>query len=320
MDVIYTDKALIDQGVLVDIDLDIDLADGRDFEIKASQEDRALSIGCYWYIDGTEYGGRVDKLKVDTDAHELTWSGRSWRGMLYTKIVEPPAGKSHRVLTGPWAEVVQALIDDCGLGGLFAADSSTLTLDEWQVDRYATLLDTLVKIAEGKRHRLRLTWSGGMVRVGSEPIRDLTESIQYETDDRVGLVVEDNQGGVNHLICLGKGEGVARTVVHLYCTATGSITELQQTFTGLDEITEIYENSSVEDREKLKESGFDKLKELRNSKTFSVTVQDYDVQIGDIVGGKESITGVTVAEPVKNIIFKLSGGVPSIEYKVGENT
>lgn len=321
MDLIYTDKNRADQGVLRNYELDIDLADGRDFEIKTDPENAVMTAGCYWYILDTEYGGRVDRIKVDTDNKDLIYGGRSWRGMLASKVVQPPDGKDVRKLSGPWAEVVQDLIELCGLSELFVADDAALDLDDWEVERYGTLLDVLTAILDSRRHRFRLTWTGGMVHVGAVPIQDLTDTVQYETDDKVHLVVEDNRGGVNHLICLGDGEGAEQLVVHLYTTATGAITELEQTFTGLDEIVDVYTLQSANTRENLKKDGFDHFKGLRNTQTFSVSVEDYDVQIGDIVGGKERITGITVAEKVTNIIFKIdSGGQPSIEYKVGENT
>lgn len=319
MDVIYTDTTGEDVGVLTHYAVDLDLAEGMDFEIKTSPDNMVMSYGCNWYIEGTEYGGRVDRIRVDTANAELTWGGRSWRGILATKVVSPPEGKAYLHLSGNWQDVVQALIEDHGLEDLFAADAADLVLDDWQVERYATLLDVLNKILSGKRHRLSLAWVGGKVRVGAAPIQDLTSSVQYETNDRVSLLVEDDRGGVNHLICLGQGELEKREVVHLYCTPTGGITELEQTFTGLDEIVETYVNTGAETRAELKAEGFKHLVEKKNKKTFSVNVTDYDVQISDIVGGKESITGMKVAEPVKNIIFKLvDGGSPEIEYKVGE--
>lgn len=314
MDLIYTNADRVDQGVLHDFELDIDLAKEKDFEIKTDPSNAVMASGSYWYILGTEYGGRVDRIKVDTDNNELTYGGRSWRGMLASKVVEPGT------LDGGWQDVVQSLIDACGLSDLFVADASRLTLDSWPVKKHTTLLAVLSEILDGKQHRFELYWSDDKVHIGAAAIRDLTDTVQYETDDKVHLVVEDNQGGVNHLVCIGtQQESGEEIIVHLYCTASGGITELQQTFTGLDEIMDIYEANSTT-REELKSDGFDRLKELRNSRTFSVSVEDYDVQIGDIVGGKERITGISVAEKVTNIIYKIdSGGKPSIEYKVGEN-
>lgn len=323
MDVIYTDKALQDLGVLQGFSLDVDVAKEMDFEIKVPISHVGLAVGGYFYIDGYEYGGRLDRIKVDTDAGEIIFSGRNWRGILASKIVCPPEGKSHRVLTGNWQIVLQGLLDEHGLGELFVADEVDLLLTGWQVDRYVSLLDVIDKLLSARGYRIRLYWSGtdSRVHIGTLLVRDLTDSVQYETDDKVSLVVEDNQGGVNHLICLGQGELAEREVVHLYCTASGGITEEAPHFTGLDEITDVYEHTGAQSLEELKQGGIERLKELRNAQTFSASVDDYDVQIGDIVGGVERVTGIRVAEPVTNIIFKISStGSTSIEYKVGENT
>lgn len=325
MDVIYTDNALNDVGILQGYSLDVDVAENRDFEIKVPIDHVGLTVGGYVYINGQEYGGRIDKIKVDTNAKEIIFSGRDWRGILASKIVCPPDGEDYRILNGSWRPLMQGIFDEYGLSNIFLAEDASpdLAVSNWKVDRYVTVLDMINKLLDQNGYRINLYWSGkdGKVRVGALPIRDLTDSVQYETDDHVGLVVEDNRGGVNHLICLGQGDLAAREVVHLYCTATGGITENEQYYTGPDEIVDVFEDTSAEDRASLKEGGFNRLKELKNSKAFSATVDDYDVQIGDIVGGVERVTGMRVAAPVTNIIFKISGtGETSIEYKVGEDT
>lgn len=324
MDVIYTDRALQDLGVLQGFSLDVDVAKERDFELKVPSDHTGLSVGCYWYIDGQEYGGRIDKIKVDTDTDELVFSGRNWRGFLDSKVVCPPPGEAYRYLNGSWRPMLQELLEELGLSELFMADNApAITMNNWKVDRYVTLLDMISKLLEEKDHRLNLWWSGAdnKVRIGAVAIRDLTDEVQYETGDHVGLVVEDDQGGVNHLICIGQGELEEREVIHLYCTRTGGITETAQYYTGLDEIQAVYENTSAATRDELKKGGFERLKELKNAQNFSAKVEDYDVQIGDIVGGVERVTGIRVAEPVTNIIFKInSAGEATYEYKVGENT
>ena len=323
MDVIYTDEHRRDLGVLSDFSLDVDVAAEKDFEIKVPIDHAGLVVGGYIYIEGQEYGGRISRIKVDTEAEELIYSGRNWRGMLAAKVVSPPAGQSHRYLSGTWADVMTSLFAEHGLDGLFRAEPEDLTIKNWKVDRYVTLLAVIDKLLEDNGRRISLRWSGEEERVlvGAPTIRDLTDTVQYETGDSVRLKVEDNRGGVNHLICLGQGELTEREVVHLYCTASGGITEVAPYYTGLDEIVDVYEDTGAEDRAALKKGGFNRLKELKNAQTFSATVQDYDVQIGDIVGGVERVTGIRVAEPVTNIIYKIdSNGVESIEYKVGVNT
>ena len=52
----------------------------------------------------------------------------------------------------------------------------------------------------------------------------------------------------------------------------------------------VYEFSSA-DKEKLEEDGAKRLKELQNYKSIDVNVEGIDLEIGDIVGGYEEITG-----------------------------
>lgn len=322
MDLIYTDAQLNDLGVLQGYTLDVDVASEMDFEIKVSITNTALAVGYYWYIEGTEYGGRIDCIKVDTENDEITYTGRTWRGILATKIVCPPTGEAYKVISGDWQLLVNDLIAEQGLEQLFAADpDSVFQVDDWQIDRYVTLLTAFTKMLAAEDYRISLEWRAGYVYIGATAIRDLTDTVQYETEDQVSLTVTDDQGGVNHLICLGQGELTKREVVHLYCTASGGITEEAQYYTGLDEIVEVYENTGAADRAALKQGGFDRLKSRKNAQTFSVNVEDLDVRIGDIVGGLERVTGIRVAATVTNIIFKIDAyGQPSIEYKVGEET
>lgn len=320
MDVIYTDARLNELGVLRDFSLDVDVAKDMDFEIKMPMDSNALAVGGFWFIEGTEYGGRIDCIKVATASDEVIYTGRTWRGMLDTKVVCPPDGEAYRYANGSWRPLVAGYFDELGLSDLFEADNSDFMIKNWKIDRYVTLLAALNKMLASDDYQIDLEWRQGRVHVGAVKTRDLTDSVQYETGDRVNLTVTDNRGGVNHLICLGQGDLTEREVVHLYTTHTGAITELAQYYTGLDEIVEVYDNTDAETREELKQGGFERLKERRNSQSFSVDVEDMDIRIGDVVGGVERVTGIRAAAAVTNIIFKIDrNGQIKIEYKVGES-
>ena len=101
------------------------------------------------------------------------------------------------------------------------------------------------------------------------------------------------RNGVNHLVCLGKGEGVERTVIDLYVQQDGTIGSAPY-FTGIKEVTEVYEDTSAEDAAALQEKGIEKLTELMNYTLFEMDVQtlDLDVDIGDIIGGRDYDTGL----------------------------
>ena len=78
----------------------------------------------------------------------------------------------------------------------------------------------------------------------------------------------------------------------------------------------LYSYTSQSDAEKLKEDGTKRLKELMNYKQFDMTVEDVDLNIGDIVSGRDYVTGILVQKPVARKILKLKKGKISIEYKL----
>ena len=53
-----------------------------------------------------------------------------------------------------------------------------------------------------------------------------------------------------------------------------------------------------------------------NYKQFDMTVEDVDLNIGDIVSGRDYVTGILVQKPVARKILKLKKGKISIEYKL----
>ena len=51
-----------------------------------------------------------------------------------------------------------------------------------------------------------------------------------------------------------------------------------------------------------------------------MTVDDLDVDIGDIVGGRDRETGLYLAKPIVNKVLKIKIGKETITYKVkGDN-
>ena len=49
---------------------------------------------------------------------------------------------------------------------------------------------------------------------------------------------------------------------------------------------------------------------------FHATISDVDVEIGDIVGGRDRITGMSLQKPIVNKILRMNNGIPSVEYKL----
>lgn len=88
---IYTNKNHEDVGVLLDYAFDLEFGKNstNDFELTIDTSTHCCEDGCFVYMEGTEYGGIIDGMKVVTKSDSLTYKGRTWHGILASKVIEP---------------------------------------------------------------------------------------------------------------------------------------------------------------------------------------------------------------------------------------
>ena len=93
---------------------------------------------------------------------------------------------------------------------------------------------------------------------------------------------------------------------------------IRNIITGFSERTAVYDYSSAEGMEDLIENGTEKLQELMGKKTMGMSVQEADLQIGDIIAGRDYETGVYSRGKslVVQKIVKVENETLTIEYKV----
>lgn len=314
MDLIYTNQNREDIGVLHDFSLDLAFGSGEnDFELTVSRENNVAQAGCYIYIQGTEYGGIIDAVKSDTGTAEVTYSGRTWHGILNSKILEPDSGQAYLTVSGDANTVLATLIARMGLGALFKALSthSGITVKSYQFDRYVSGYNGILKMLKAVGAKLRIVHNGTNVVISAVPVTDYTQD--GVSDDQTALTVLKTKNKVNHLICLGTGELADRMVIHLYADAAGKISRTQ-TFTGLDEYTAVYDYSSVESEDDLVSGGTERFKELLQQDQLDVNFPESDdiYSVGDIVGATDNVTGISIAVPVTKKIVKIEGDLVSV--------
>ncbi len=177
VELIITDRNGIDRESIADYKLDAAWgADENDFELTV---DRLIDAGSYVYFDGSECGGIVDALKDNLKRGEstLTYSGRTWHGMLADKILEPDKGKDYLTVSGTASSVIGSLISRVGLDAVFdAVDAPTAgaqTIKSYQFDRYVDAYSGLRKMCAASGLKLRLAYASGKVRVWAEPAAPL---------------------------------------------------------------------------------------------------------------------------------------------------
>ena len=328
--VILADPNRKELGSIQNANVTVDLNGNRNFSVQIARSNwiPELTFSYYIYIPGTEYGGIIGQVLTDTTLDYVELKGHSWRGRLAKKVIEPPAGQDYKKVSGELHTVMKNMIEPAfggneGTGSIFyVPDTDTgVTVSNYQFDRYCTLLDGITKMLKSKGYKLQITFrrnagEPGKVFVEAVPIVDYSPEIELSKDCQLNYTMEDIRDGVNHLVVTGKGELQDRNVLHLYVQKDGSIGK-KQYYTGLDEIAEVYENTSTE-TEELEKTSTEKLQELMNKQTFKMDVAalGIDVNIGDIVGGRDYLTGMYMSKPVENITYAITNGVESKTYKL----
>ena len=320
MDIIYTDVNGTELGYLVRTSVDINIGDTNDFEIAVGIKNGLLDYGDRFFVEDTEYGGIVKRRTVNTKTNKISYGGYTWRGILSKKIVCPLSGQNYYTVSGNFSSVCKSLISYTDLDKLFLYDDATrdIAIGMYQFERYDTLLNGFVKMLAKVNCRLKLRYKERYVYVSAEPIRDYSDEIELSSDGNVKVKIEDDRDFVNHLICLGKGELADRTVIHLFLQKNGTIGTLQF-YSGTDEITDVYDYPNAENEDDLILKGKEKFLSLITQKKMDVNVEGIDVELGEIIGGREYITGTVIKKPITDKIITIDeNGSTKISYKVGD--
>ena len=318
MDLIYTNADLVDQGVLQDCMLDLAFgADENDFELEVPAEGVTLEAGALLYIEGTEYGGMVDGMRYTSADGVKRYTGRTWHGILNSKVIQPDAGADYYTVSGDANAVLAVVLQRLSLSALFvAADGSSGLSVSYQFNRYCGGYDGLRAMLVGGKLRMEVLGTG-RVRLSAEPVTRYVKENEWDSD-RMTIDATQLWHPVNHLICLGKGDLRQRQVVHLYADANGDLSTTQ-TSTGLAERVAVYDYANAESLESLTAHGMSKLAEYQAGDSCKASLADSETvyDIGDVVGVCDAVTGLSVETTITKKIVTISGGVVTVSYKTG---
>lgn len=322
MDLIYTNAALVDQGVLQDCVLDLAFgADENDFELEVPAEGVTLEAGALLYMEGTEYGGMVDGMRYTSADGVKRYTGRTWHGILNSKVIQPDAGADYYTVSGDANTVLAAVLQRLALSDLFvAADGSSGLSVSYQFNRYCGGYDGLCAMLTSVGGKLRMEVLGtGQVQLSAVPVARYVKENEWDSD-RMTIDATQLWHPVNHLICLGKGDLRERQVVHLYADTNGNLSTTQ-TSTGLAERVAVYDYSNAESLESLTANGMAKLAEYQAGDSCKASLADSETvyDIGDVVGVWDNVTGLSVETSITKKIVTISGGVVTVSYKTGSD-
>lgn len=240
MDLIYADvvdNLIIDRGVLNNFSFDLSYGeDENDFQLVIPMSGIRLYEDQVVYIPGTEYGGVIDAIKVDTAAQMITYSGRTWHGILESKVLYPSKGKDYMFVSGEANEVLGILLERMNL---IPGDLNELYVRPTNSIITASTEDSGIYI-DGK-----VTSESGNYAHGYSFIRDLLYQndakpviidgvisaktlIDYSNSDDFlegtdQFTAEHKYNSINRLHCLGSGDLRNRYTIDLYLSEGGTL-------------------------------------------------------------------------------------------------
>ena len=240
--------------------------------------------------------------------------------MLQNKVLCPEAGDDYATDSGELNTIIGRRVS-AAFPGLFVGSNESTGIEvDYQYNRYVTLYDGLKAMLKSVGYKMRISYNmeTGKVIVEAVPIVDYSSQIEYSSDMNANYYMTKEGTGVNHLVCLGNGELRDRVVVDLFVDENGNISETQ-TFFGADEIAQVYDYAGAA-REDLIQSGTDQLKNLRNQNSFRIDLETVtDVEIGDIVGGRDYTSGMRMTAPITTKVVTWRNGFETTEYKLSDD-
>lgn len=235
--------------------------------------------------------------------------------MLAGKVLQPDSGQDYLKVSGPVNQVLSNLLARIGLSDVFKVRAdSTKTIPTFQFDRYCTAYDGIRRMLAANDLKLMFQEVDGTVWMYAQPIVTHNDTVD---SDLVDFSITKDYRRTNHMIGLGKGDLRNRLVVHYYADDSGNVSNTR-TFGGRDEIAAVYDYSSAE-KDELDKQTKKQLQDLQGAGAVDVTVHDgLSLDVGDRVAGCDHVTGLTVTAIVLKKIVKLSGGLLSVSYEVGD--
>lgn len=326
MEIIHADENLDEIQMLTEFDqyeavsgLGFKYAD-NDFELQVKEavwSKYPMVKGHYLYEVGTEWGGMLED--VNHVGTTVKVGGPTWRGMLARKILSPPSGQAYLTITTMEANQAIATLIGTSFGTLITVSTVNSGITVSGSFRYTNLLAAIHSMLQQYGARLEIVFDGTKVVLSAVSSVDYTET-ELSQDYNAPLESSVAHGkAYNHVIALGRGELVDREVVELWRLDDGTITSTLQPV-GPKDKQFVLDYPNAESLEELTNNATAKLIENAPEESIAINLDEIetDFRLGDVVGGKDKVTGLKISKPITQKILKIDKSGRKINYKAGE--
>lgn len=188
------------------------------------------------YIPGTEYGGVIDSVQVDTQKRTIAYGGRTWHGIIENKILFPLPEHDYLTLQRNANDVLRQLLERMNLipGELNEKDlepvNPIISVSEEESNIW---IDTRVSSASGNYAHGYIFIRNMLYEAGAKPViidgvLSAKPNLNYASQD--DFIMETDQfrakrtyNTLTRLHCLGAGELRDRHTIDIYIDENGGI-------------------------------------------------------------------------------------------------
>lgn len=302
--------------------LDMDFGKDNDYKLTLPIDDYdrdKMMAGGYFYVPDEEYGGMLQNLSVDTYNSTVSFEGNVFRGMLAERYVEPPNGQDYLVVSGDIHSSMRSILV-AHFGPVFAISGNPAGINATvQINRFCSVLEALEQIASAARCRISLRSvvdTAFHIEISAEPIRDISDDIEVSQDYGINFEISKVTKRYDYMLALGQGELKDRTVKRFHLKNDGTV----ETVTSFPVDAMVYklDYPNAESEEQLQEEAIKKFQDINQTDSQKIKVKDdINLNLGEIVGGRDYVTGMYISEPVTRVIVKYSKKMLTKSYEIG---
>ena len=223
MDLIYgkiTDTGIVQEGVLTEFSLDYDVAGKKDFELTVSSETANKNFD-FWFAQGEEYGGIIERKRIDSGSGEITYSGRNTRGILDSRVIYTASAPTVE-LEGNFEEIFQTYIDRW-LPELFTVDDTDVEIPYQNLSSGTTLYEAMMTACRHFNLHLSFKYDAyGKAHIILETVHDYSDEITYTGSNTHSFILETGGTDCTTLIAYCDLNGKNHTI-YLYTDENGGV-------------------------------------------------------------------------------------------------
>ena len=278
-----------------------------------------IHAGHYIYIEGSEWGGPVERVRHVSSEALVKLSGICWRGLLRRRVIAPASGQTHVILEKMDANSAIAFLLDGWRADLFRVSSVDSGLVCSASLRYEPLLEALDNILGDTEGRLSVCFSGGTVTLSAVPSRDMSEQVELSQEYDAQLISDSSVRLYDHIIALGRGEMEERQVVELWLNDDDTVTDDPSALSDRSRFsTLLYDYPAVESLEDLQRSARRKLLDQAGRSSMEIEMtDDVGLELTDRASVRDALTGMTASLRVISRDLNISHSGTVITHRLG---